>query len=182
MRPTKCNGPDAPHDRPAKTLTKRTADFIARAASFATADSGGYLVLCVVVLLQAVLIALPPEFLSGLDWVWLVALGGITRTPEQIPLFEGPAFCPLMPPRGSDAERALNDLLVRDLTQPDWLNEGKGWRLAAAVKELGYLGWEPISVRVKWKGCKRPIAKYSLSQEAKRAAYAMRNGSDHASE
>jgi len=57
MSPTKCNVPDAPHDRPAKTLTKYAADFIARAASFATADSG-YLVLCVVVVLQAALLAL----------------------------------------------------------------------------------------------------------------------------
>ncbi len=57
MNPTKCNGPDAPHDRPAKTLTKYTADFIARAASFAMADSG-YLVLCLVVALQAALLAL----------------------------------------------------------------------------------------------------------------------------
>jgi hypothetical protein len=41
------------------------------------------------------------------------------------------------------ASIALTDLLARDLTQIDWLNDGKGWRLAAAVKELGYLGWEP---------------------------------------
>lgn len=54
MNPTKCNGPDAPHDRPAKTLTKYAADFTARTASFAMADSG-YLVLCVVVLAQAAL-------------------------------------------------------------------------------------------------------------------------------
>jgi hypothetical protein len=39
-----------------KTLTKYAADFIARAASFATADSG-YLVLCVVLLAQVVLMA-----------------------------------------------------------------------------------------------------------------------------
>lgn len=54
MNPTKCNGPEAARNRPAKTLTKYTANFTARAASFATADSG-YLVLCVVVLVQAVL-------------------------------------------------------------------------------------------------------------------------------
>jgi hypothetical protein len=41
----------------AKSISKRTADFIARVVSFATADSG-YLVLIVVVVLQAALLAL----------------------------------------------------------------------------------------------------------------------------
>lgn len=57
MNPTKGNGPEAARNRPAKTLTKYTANFTARAASFATADSG-YLVLCVVVVVQVVLLAL----------------------------------------------------------------------------------------------------------------------------
>lgn len=57
MNPTKGNGLDAANDQPAKTLSKHTADFIARAASFAIADAG-YLVLCVVVLIQAVFMAL----------------------------------------------------------------------------------------------------------------------------
>ena len=104
-------------------------------------------------------------------------------TPEQIPMFEGPAFCPLMPPRGSAAEQALNDLLARDLTQIDWLDSGNGWRLAAAVKELDYLGWEPISIRVKCNGRIRKIARYSLPAKAKQAAAAMRQkGIGHASE
>jgi hypothetical protein len=103
-------------------------------------------------------------------------------TPEQIPMFEGPAFCPLMPPRGSAAEQALFDLSARDWTTPEWDDAGNGWRLAAAVKALDYLGWEPVSIRVKWKGCKRPIAQYSLHQKAKQAAYTMRHGGDHASE
>lgn len=41
--------------------------------------------------------------------------------PEQIPIFEGPAFSPLMPPRESAAEQALTDLLVYNLTKPDWI-------------------------------------------------------------
>ncbi len=174
-----CRFKTTPHSQPAKTLTKYTADFIARAARLATADSG-YLVLCVVVLVQAVLMALPPDFLSGLDWAGLVALSGITRTPEQIPMFEGPAFCPLMPPRGSRAEKALFDLTERDRTTPEWHSEGNGWRLAAAVKDLDYLGWEPISTPIHHIGSRRPIARYSLSQKAKQAAYTMRHGSDHA--
>ncbi len=59
-----------------------------------------------------------------------------TGASEQNELFDLPAFCPILPPRGSAADTALNDLLARDLTQVDWLNEGKGWRLAAAVKDL----------------------------------------------
>jgi len=93
-------------------------------------------------------------------------------TPEQIPMFDGPAFCPLMPPHGSLAERALFDLAERDLTQPDWMENG--WRLAASVQDLRYLGWEPVSIRVKYAGCKRPIARYSLPAKAKQVAYAMR--------
>ena len=103
-------------------------------------------------------------------------------TPEQIPMFEGPAFCPIMPPKNSAAEQALNDLLVRDLTQIDWLESGNGWRLAAAVKALDYLGWEPISIRVKCNGWGRKIARYSLPAKAKQAAHTMRQGGDHASE
>ncbi len=105
-------------------------------------------------------------------------------TQEQIPMFEGPAFCPMMPPRGSAAEQELNDLLARDLTQIDWLKSGHGWRLAAAVKELGYLGWEPKSIMVLCNGWSRKIARYSLPAKAKQAAAAAmrQKGSGHANE
>ena len=95
---------------------------------------------------------------------------------EQFSFFPAPEFCPILPPRGSAAEQALNDLLERDLTQLDWLADGKGWRLAAAVKDLDYLGWEPDSVRVKCQGWGRKIARYSLPVKAKQAAYTMRQG------
>lgn len=97
---------------------------------------------------------------------------------EQLSFLPEPEFFPIAPPHGSLAERALFDLVERDLTQPDWLENG--WRLAAAVKDLGYLGWEPISIRVKYAGRKRPIARYSLPAKAKQAAAAMRQGGDHA--
>ena len=103
-------------------------------------------------------------------------------THEQIPMFEGPAFCPIMPPKNSLTEQALFDLLARDWTTPEWDKAGNGWRLAAAVKDLDYLGWDPISVRVPYAGSKRPIARYSLSAKAKQAASAMRQGGNHASE
>ena len=101
---------------------------------------------------------------------------------EQLSFLPAPVFCPIMPPSGSAAETALHDLLARDLTQIDWLNERKGWRLSAAVKSLGYLGWEPISIRVQHPDWPNAIARYSLPAKAKQAAAAMHQGGDHASQ
>jgi hypothetical protein len=103
---------------------------------------------------------------------------------EQNELFDLPAFCPILPPNNSAAAQALADLCAGDVTQIDWLHQRKGWRLAAAVKELGYLGWEPVSVLVQSDGWPRPIARYSLRERAKQAAHALRNrgGAAHASE
>lgn len=103
---------------------------------------------------------------------------------EQNELFDLPAFCPILPPANSAAAQALADLCAGDVTQIDWLQQRKGWRLAAAVKELDYLGWEPVSVRVQCKGWPRPIARYSLSERAKQAAHTLRKrgGAAHAGE
>ena len=101
---------------------------------------------------------------------------------EQLSFLPEAPFCPILPPHASAAEQALNDLAERDRTSLDWINEGKGWRLAAAVKDLDYLGWEPVSIRVKCNGWSRKIALYSLPTKAKQAAYTMRHGGDHASE
>ena len=103
---------------------------------------------------------------------------------EQNELFDLPAFCPILPPANTAAAQALADLCAGDVTQIDWLQQGKGWRLSAAVKELGYLGWEPVSVMVQCKGWPRPIARYSLPAKAKQAAHTLRNRGDaaHASE
>jgi hypothetical protein len=99
---------------------------------------------------------------------------------EQLSFLPEPPFFPLMPTAGTYAALALTDLLARDLTQIDWLNDGKGWRLAAAVKELGYLGWEPISILVQAPSRRRPIARYSLPTKAKQFVASMRQGGDHA--
>lgn len=95
---------------------------------------------------------------------------------EQNELFDLPAFCPILPPLGSAAETALTDLLARDITQIDWIDERKGWRLSAAVKELDYLGWEPKSILVKHPEWPNAIARYSLPEKAKQAAAVMRGG------
>lgn len=95
---------------------------------------------------------------------------------NQSEMFDLPEFYPILPVVNSAAAQALDDLCAGDLTQLDWLQSGNGWRLAAAVKELDYLGWEPQSIRVKCNGWGRKIARYSLSAKAKQAAYTMRQG------
>ena len=49
----KGNGPDAPHDRPAKTLTKYATDFIAATARYANVN-GGFNILFLMLALQFV--------------------------------------------------------------------------------------------------------------------------------
>jgi len=113
--------------------------------------------------------------------VWL-GFGKIKNVPttaqesgagEQLSLFPAPLFRPISPPSNTAYGLALVDLLTRDLTQPDWLEMGRGWRLAAAINKLNYLGWCIISTRVKYKGRSHKIVRYSLSEEAKQAAHAM---------
>jgi len=96
---------------------------------------------------------------------------GVSR--EQAEMFDQPVFCPLLPPKNSTTEQVLFALMARDLTQFEWLMAGNGWRLAAEIKELDYLGLEPISIRIKVNGWARKIARYSLSSKAKQAAYAL---------
>lgn len=55
MAATKGNGLTTPHSQPAKTLTKHTGDFIARAARFATVNAE-FNILFLVLALQFVLI------------------------------------------------------------------------------------------------------------------------------
>lgn len=99
---------------------------------------------------------------------------------EQLSFLPIPAFCPQLPPPNSAAAFALDALLQGDLTQIDWLQRGHGWRLAATIKELDYLGWCPVAILVSCSGWARPIARYSLPIFAKQAFYAMRKGGGHA--
>jgi len=100
----------------------------------------------------------------------------VTGAGEQMSFLPPMPFAPSMPPVGSAAETALHDLLARDWTQIDWLTEGKGWRLSAAVKSLDYLGWQVQSNMVQHPGWPNAIARYSLSQKAKQAAALRQQG------
>ena len=85
----------------------------------------------------------------------------------QLSLLPEPTFCPKSPNPNSAESAALVALLEGELTHVDWLRRGKGWRLAAAIKELDYLGWEPESILLKREGWPRPIAVYQLPVKAK---------------
>jgi hypothetical protein len=99
--------------------------------------------------------------------------------PEQTSFWPAPEFAPLLPSPGSKAEQALDDMLEHEsITQIDWLKSGKGWRLSAAVKELDYLGWDVVSIRVMAMGWGVKIARYSLPLKAKQAAFKLRGGGD----
>jgi hypothetical protein len=78
-------------------------------------------------------------------------------------------FNPSWPSHGTKTEKALLELLSRNLTHIDWINKGQGWRLAASINELKDLGWEPIK---NWTQSKSgaEIALYSLPPKAKRFA------------
>ncbi len=77
--------------------------------------------------------------------------------------FLGPApLSPSMPAPYSKAWLALAALTQGPLTQLDWLNMGRGWRLSAAVKELGYLGWPVESEWVLADGWPKPVKRYSV--------------------
>jgi hypothetical protein len=96
---------------------------------------------------------------------------GVSR--EQAEMFDLPIFCPLMLPRNTATEQVLLALLERELTLLEWLKAGNVWRLAAEIKELDYLGWEPTSIRVKCNGWGCKIALHSVPPKAKQAVFAL---------
>ena len=79
---------------------------------------------------------------------------------EQVELFER-NLTASYPNPNSQAGCTLRDLLAgKHLRQSERLT--RGWRLAAEVKELKYLGWPVLSLPVHVEGRNRPIAQYSL--------------------
>jgi len=84
---------------------------------------------------------------------------------EQISFLPTPPLSPSMPSAYSKAWLALLDLTQGPLTQIDWLNMGRGWRLSAAFKELGYLGWPLDSEWVQAETWPQPIKRYWLKPE-----------------
>lgn len=94
---------------------------------------------------------------------------------EQLSFLPETPFCPKSPHPNSIEYTALVALLEGELTQIEWLKRGNGWRLAAAIKELDYLGWEPESILLKRDGWPKPIAVYQLPVKAKRLVKQLQN-------
>lgn len=79
-------------------------------------------------------------------------------------------FAPTLPRRTTKAWLALMDLTRTPLTQIDWLVMGRGWRLAAAFKQLDYLGWPLASEWIYSTSCTSRIKRYRLKPEGLRLA------------
>lgn len=93
-----------------------------------------------------------PSALDSVDCIAQIPLFGSPRTPR-----------PSAPQRGCKAWLALVDMLQHGpITHIHWLTMGRGWRLAAAIKELGYLGWPIESWWVLPEGCAHKIKCYRL--------------------
>lgn len=96
---------------------------------------------------------------------------------EQLSFLPKPPLCPSMPAAYSKSWLALRDLTEGPLTQIDWLKMGRGWRLSAAFKELGYLGWPLDSEWVHSPAWPKPIKRYFLKAEgAEIAAERLKGG------
>lgn len=102
---------------------------------------------------------------------------------EQLSFLPTPEFCPILPTHGTKAAKALEDLMNGEITQLDWIppNSFKGWRLAAAIKELDYFGWQPKSILIT-RGQHAGIALYSLDAKAKAAYFTLTKGGTDANE
>ena len=78
------------------------------------------------------------------------------------------------PTSGTRPDEALQALLTGPQNQADYIN---GWRLAAYIKELEYLGWAFIKRDIMRPGCRREITEYTLDRQdaSTSAALAQRN-------
>ena len=85
----------------------------------------------------------------------------------QIEMFDAPSKpAPLTPQRHSKAWLALYDMAtLGPITHADWITSGRGWRLAAAIKECRYLNWVVLDEWVHPSGMSRSIKRYRLSNE-----------------
>lgn len=77
--------------------------------------------------------------------------------PETLP----PVVPASWPASGTRAFEALQAMIVAPQNQADYW---PGWRLAAYVKELEYLGWCFIKRSISKPGCRREISEYKLDQ------------------
>lgn len=97
---------------------------------------------------------------------------------KQLSLLPTDGLCPIWPAETSRESTALKLLFERPLNQLEWLKLGHGWRLAAVIKNLDYMGWRPFSKLVSI-GSQRNIASYELPEEMLRIARQPAHGECH---
>jgi len=90
---------------------------------------------------------------------------------EQLSFLPPPTLSVILPTYESREGQALMLLSIGSLTQEEWLDKGKGWRLAAVMHQLKLFGW-PISFDwVTPKSRSKQIKRYYLSATAIQLAY-----------
>ena len=77
--------------------------------------------------------------------------------PDSLP----PTVPAFWPTRGTRADEALQSFFTGAQNQADYWH---GWRLAAYVKELEYLGWRFIRRDIVKPNCRRPITEYDIDR------------------
>ena len=77
--------------------------------------------------------------------------------PDSLP----PVVAALWPTRGTRADEALQAMQQGPQNQADYW---QGWRLAAYVKELEYLGWAFLKRDISRPRCRRSITEYRIDR------------------
>lgn len=86
---------------------------------------------------------------------------------KQLSLLPTAELCPSWPSEKSRENVALSLLFKGALNQLEWLRLGHGWRLAAVIKNLDYMGWRPVSNLISV-GNQKNIASYEFPEEIRK--------------
>jgi len=97
---------------------------------------------------------------------------------KQLTLLPTAELCPIWPSENSRENIALSLLFEGPLNQLQWLKLGHGWRLAAVIKNLDYMGWRPLSKLISI-GNQRKIASYELPEEFRKISRPPSHGGCH---
>jgi hypothetical protein len=82
-------------------------------------------------------------------------------TADLFPDSLSPVVAALWPTRGTRADEALQAMQQGPQNQADYW---QGWRLAAYVKDLEYLGWAFLKRDITRPRCRRPITEYAIDR------------------
>lgn len=82
-------------------------------------------------------------------------------TAPLFPELEPPVVAAWLPAAGTRPDEALQALIGGKQNQADYW---QGWRLAAYVKALEYIGWRFLKRDISRPGCRRAITEYELDR------------------